>query len=671
MITTLRVSRWLPFLLAGAFALGVQWSGPTASHSLPLTPESPSVKEPLPLKLLAAAQALAKGDTEAAYDLARAFVKDQPASAPGQEFLGSVALSRRNLSEADTAFGEALRLEPSRATAVMGQGRVAFARGDAGRAEASFRKAIEMNPRLLEARWNLSMALLRQRRVPQAIAALQESIQFAQGADQTAMYLLAGIAYELGKLGEAERLLVGMGSTDSPGPPVLLAIVKLEQSQPEVAKGLLEQVVARDRQSASARLAGAILDRDGGRPASARAALEKLVADQPQWAIAHFQLGVTLLRMGQKDAALRSFERGENVSTDRDMATVRTAQALLAAGDPDRAVTKARAAMASPSAGGPARAIIVQAGARAGKPEAAEKDLQATVSAMRGDPAPILDLGRYYLARNRPKDALAQFEAAARLDPNAIEPIAGQVQSNLALGQDARAMVVIELAIKAQPGNPNLQIMLASTQEKQGRVAEAEAGYRKALELQPNHLLAMRSLASLYERSKRGADAIRLLEEASQAHPAAAAPLIDLASVQLRAGNTSAGTATLRRALEREPGNPQILNNLAFLLSATPGSLDEALRFAEAAYSGSPGSPSSADTLGWILLLKGDLARSEKLLVQAHAADPKNPQIRYHLGKLLAKQGKKEEARVQLEEALRVGSLPEATDARATLQSLK
>ena len=661
----------MPLVLAGALLLGSQGIAPGRAHALPLTPEAPPTQGELPAALAAAAQALARGDSSTAYDIARAFVKDQPSSPLGQEVLGVMALARKNLSEADGAFREALRLEPQRATAVMGQGRVALARGDLARAEAFFRKAIEMDPRLVDARWNLAATLLRGRQVPQAVAVLNEGVEASGGADQASKYMLAGIAYELGKLAEAERILVSIGSTDSPGPPVLLAIVKIEQNQPEVAKRLLEQVVARDRQSPSGRLAGAIVDREAGQPAAARAALEKLVADQPQWALAHYQLGVTLLRLRQTDPALRAFERGEAVSTDRDMAGVHTAQALLAAGDPTRAYSKARAAMASPSAGAAARALLVQAAAASGKPELAEKDLKATVAARRDDPGPLLDLGRYYLGRGRPSDALAQFEAAARLDPNATEPIAGQVQSHLALGQGTQALRVVESAIAAQPRNPNLQVMLASIHDRQGRLADAEAAYRKALELQPNHLLAMRSLASLYERSRRGPEATKILEEAAQAHPAAAAPLVDLATMQLRAGDTSGGTATLRRALERDPGNPLILNNLAFLLSANPATLDEALRYAEAGYAGAPRSASAADTLGWILFLKGDLGRAEKLLAQAQTGDPKNAQIRYHLGKLYAKQGRKQEARLHLEEALKGGNLPESADARATLQSIR
>src|SRR5262249_10581308 len=99
--------------------------------------------------------------------------------------------------------------------------------------------------------------------------------------------------------------------------------------------------------------------------------------------------------------------------------------------------------------------------------------------------------------------------------------------------------------------------------------------------------------------------------------------------------------------------------------------LDEAHRLAQVAYTGAPRNPSSADTLGWILFLKGDLAGAERLLGQAQTAEPNNPQIRYHLGKVYAKQGTTQEARTHLEAALKTGSFPEFGDAQTTLQSLK
>jgi tetratricopeptide (TPR) repeat protein len=659
-------------LLSGVAGASTYWVPLHRALATPLLPAEPSpyATAPLPLKLFEAARALDSGDSAKARDLTRAFLKDEPRSALGHEFLGAVLLGRRELTEAEAEFSHALVLEPRRATAMLGLGRVAVAKGELVRGASAFRSALAIDPLLVAARRDLAVVLLRQHQVAQAVAELNENVRITQGQDRVARYLLASIAYEVGRLGEAERLLAELGPSEGSGVSTLLALVELERSQAAAARSRLEKVIARDRTSPWGRLAAAVLERESGRTGPARTALEKLAAEKPDWAVAHFQLGVTLLRAGQPEAALQAFGKGEAVSSDPHIARVRVAQMLLAAGETERALAKARASLNSPTAGSLARSLIIQAYARAKNPDGAERDLQAAIAAAPKDAGPPMDLGRFYLGRGRPQDALGAFETAARLDTQSIEPVAGQVRALLALKQGARAASVVEGAIRVHPQSPDLHVLLASVQENQGKTKEAEGSYRKALELEPNHLLATLGLASIYERSRRGPEAVQLLEEAGRAHPRAPAPLTELAAVHVRAGNPKLAIAACQAALERDPTNAQIENNLAFLLSTDPKRLDEALRLAQSAHVRSPGS-TTADTLGWILFLKGDVVRAEKLVAQAAAAEPDNAQIRYHLGKIFARQGRSVEARGALEQAIKIGGFAEIDDARQTLASLK
>ena len=86
-----------------------------------------------------------------------------------------------------------------------------------------------------------------------------------------------------------------------------------------------------------------------------------------------------------------------------------------------------------------------------------------------------------------------------------------------------------------------------------------------------------------------------------------------------------AAVAAYRRAVERAPENAILLNNLAYLLAADPAARDEAVRLAERAQGLAPQSPVVADTLGWLLYLKGDLPRAEALLAAAAKAAPGHP----------------------------------------------
>jgi predicted Zn-dependent protease len=93
---------------------------------------------------------------------------------------------------------------------------------------------------------------------------------------------------------------------------------------------------------------------------------------------------------------------------------------------------------------------------------------------------------------------------------------------------------------------------------------------------------------------------------------------------------------------QQDPGNPMILNNLAWLYQnvGDPRALDEAKR----AYELAPDAAVVKDTYGWVLVEKGDVDRGAALLEEASALAPDEQEIQYHLALARAKQGKTEDA---------------------------
>ena len=70
--------------------------------------------------------------------------------------------------------------------------------------------------------------------------------------------------------------------------------------------------------------------------------------------------------------------------------------------------------------------------------------------------------------------------------------------------------------------------------------------------------------------------------------------------------------------------------------------------YAERAYRLSPNTPAIADTLGFILVGKGEIQRGLMLLSQAHEKMPNSPEMTYHLAVALKSAGREEEARTML-----------------------
>jgi len=127
--------------------------------------------------------------------------------------------------------------------------------------------------------------------------------------------------------------------------------------------------------------------------------------------------------------------------------------------------------------------------------------------------------------------------------------------------------------------------------------------------------------------------------------------------------------AQYRAALEIEPENVIVLNNLAWILNEAkdPAAKD----FAERAYRAAPFNPSVMDTLGLILASGSDVARGTQLLRMASNLAPNDPQIRLHLGAAQAKTGDKTGARATLEPLTKLDAgSPVRVEAEKTLSSL-
>lgn len=662
--------------LALALAALALWAAPGAAAPLSSSPSTPPPlpDEPsAPAPIGEAIEALRKGDADTAARIARRFILNQPKAAVGHDVLGAALAIKGSYPEAERELEEALKLDPSRATTMLRLGLVAIERKDPKRAEDWFRKALARAPGLAEARRGLAISLLRQGRVEQAITEAREGMLQSRGQDPEAKYLLATVYHESGRPAEAEPLLEETlaGKPDAQAALLLQGIVKLELGKIDEAAVLLQKASDRAPDSIWARLGLAVVKRVRGQLDQSQAALEGIVKDQPDWALAHLQLGQTLWFEARREAALRAFDQAEKTSPNAALTRLRIAQFFLSQGDIDRSIAKAQASLGTPVA--PlARGFLAQAYLVNREPDLAQRELEAAAAERPQDPTWPLQLGRLHLSRGNAREALVQFENAARLSPRAPDALAGEAQAYLALKQPADAVKAAQAALRVHNESAEAYLFLGSVYDRVGQSADAAQAYQKVLERQPAHLGASLALAGLYNRTGRAGDAVKLLQDAANANPTSPLPALDLALIYQKAGNDAAMIAAYRQVLARDPHNAVAFNNLAYFLGKDPARMEEALEFAERAYRAAPRSPAIADTLGWLLYQKGGaLDRAEALLGQAVAGVPNDPEVHYHLGMVLARQGKKEEARRQLERALQSAGFPAADEARRVLETLR
>jgi predicted Zn-dependent protease len=99
------------------------------------------------------------------------------------------------------------------------------------------------------------------------------------------------------------------------------------------------------------------------------------------------------------------------------------------------------------------------------------------------------------------------------------------------------------------------------------------------------------------------------------------------------------------------PDDAALLNNYAnLLLQLNDPSAQEQ---AERALKLVPNDPAYADTLGWILVQKGQIDAGLRYLRDARLRGPENGTIRFHLAYALTKAGRASEAKEELAAALK------------------
>lgn len=110
--------------------------------------------------------------------------------------------------------------------------------------------------------------------------------------------------------------------------------------------------------------------------------------------------------------------------------------------------------------------------------------------------------------------------------------------------------------------------------------------------------------------------------------------------------------AFYEKELALNPGNPVALNNLAWEYGVTQSDLAKAQPYLDKLKTGKNLDPRIMDTIGWILAMNGKAPEGERYVRNALDLVPDFPAFRYHLAFILAKTGKKDEARQALREAL-------------------
>jgi putative PEP-CTERM system TPR-repeat lipoprotein len=340
----------------------------------------------------------------------------------------------------------------------------------------------------------------------------------------------------------------------------------------------------------------------------------------------------------------------------------------------------------------PPRLALIQLLTREGNARDAVTAADAAQSALPGNLQVTSALGAAQLAAGNANQAVATFQRVVQAQQQSAPALIRLAEAQAASQDIPNAIISTRKAMALQPNDPTAWLLLTRLMLVSGHPDDAIAEARKLQKEQPDRAFGYALEGEILAAQKKWSEAAAVYQKAY-----ARAPVAGIAArtymVLANAGDANGATqladkwnaahpkdvtlrvasaqmsqvrkdipraiAQYRAALEVDPDNVQVLNNLAWLLQEQGGQDAAARDYAERAYRSQPLNPSVMDTLALTLLKAGDKARGTQLLRMASNLDPRNSDIRLHLVQALSTSGDKSGARREAEPLLKLA--PSAT----------
>jgi Tfp pilus assembly protein PilF len=269
--------------------------------------------------------------------------------------------------------------------------------------------------------------------------------------------------------------------------------------------------------------------------------------------------------------------------------------------------------------------------------------------------------------------ARTSVDEALKQNPDSIQALKAKAFSYTAQNQSAEASrFLANYASKSK--SAAVEQFVGQWFWLEGDHAQARAAWTRAKLLDSHFLPADLALTKVDLAEGKIGDARATLARVVATDAGRFPGHVLLAAAETQEGNFEVAIEHYRKALQLQPHNAEVLNNLAYLLADKANQPDEALGYAQQAVEAIPGNADAVGTLGWILYRKGLYREAKQELQRAADQDrqrtDRNAVIRkYHLAMVYFKLGERQRGFEILSQALRQNpNLPEAAVVQSTLR---
>jgi len=481
-------------------------------------------------RVLAARLSLGSREKEArALTLLQGVIKDARNASPEElvqayTLLGNVHLGRSRISAAESAFSEALKINPKASRALVGLGDSLYRAGRYSEAQARFEAGAAADPDDLLAKVGVAKSKLSLERVQEA-STLLKKLREAQPTSPIVGYWYGRVqealgARELAQAAYREVLKAAPADPNSADVYIASALLLNQQGRPDDAQKTLDSAKTLMPNVPGVWRALGDVAQSQGRYKEALGYFQHAATLDPDDLGSKFRIGGALRRDGQFDEAIKAFDIVAAV--DKEYPGLALERGLLyeASGHSEEALKQYEDALAK-APNDPDLMLRVGCGkVAANRAEQAEELLKKVLSQRPTSAETQHCLGRALLVQGtRLADALRNLERAVELDPNRAEYFLYVGWAANEAGNVPKAEKALAEALRLDQGLADAYWQRGVLRQRQGAVRDAIADLTKALALRPSRHEAHASLADAFYDLGREQEALKEWQLAIQAQP--------------------------------------------------------------------------------------------------------------------------------------------------------
>jgi tetratricopeptide (TPR) repeat protein len=256
-------------------------------------------------------------------------------------------------------------------------------------------------------------------------------------------------------------------------------------------------------------------------------------------AIAHNNLGVTLLQKGKVDEAIVHYQKALQINPDHVEAHIDFGNALIKKGSVDEAMVHY------------------------------QKALQINPDSAKAHD----NLGNALFKKGNVDEAIIHYQKALQIKPGSAETHYNLGNALLQKGNVDEAIVHYQMALQIKPDNTEAHNSLGGALLQKGKVDEAIPHFQKALQIKPDNAEACYNLGSALLQKGKVDEAIPHFQRALQIKPDNAEACYNLGNALLQKGRADEAITHYQKALQIKPNYLEVQNNLAWVLAVAPQAL--------------------------------------------------------------------------------------------------